>query len=104
MSAPVRYYAANGAIDATISHLAVINKAGVAVMTLAAPSAYDDNVEIMILSATAQAHTLTYSTGFGAGGASLDVGTFGGAIGDGICVVSYGGTWYVKYKTNVTLA
>jgi hypothetical protein len=85
----------------------VITKAGVAALTLADPtSGTHDGVEMTFISATASAHTLSNAagSGFNAGGAGADVGTFGGAKGDGLTVVAYQGKWYVKSKTNVTLA
>ena len=79
---------------------------GVGAATIADPTATTDDFKILtIISATAQAHTLTYATtGFNAGGSGTDVGTFGGAKGDGLTLVAYQGVWYVMNKTNVTLA
>jgi hypothetical protein len=85
----------------------LITKAGVAALTIADPtSGTHDGLEMTLISATAQAHTLDNSagSGFNAGGAASDVGTFGGAKGDNITIVAYAGKWYVKSKTNVTLA
>lgn len=85
----------------------VITKAGVAALTLADPTAgVHDGLEMTFISATAQAHTLSNAagSGFNAGGAGSDVGTFSGSIGDGITIVAYAGKWLVKFKTNVTLA
>lgn len=97
---------ANGAIAATEGKV-VVTKAGVCAMTIADPTNLTDDLkELTIVSATAQAHTLSNAagSGFNNGGASSDVGTFGGAIGDGITLIAYGGKWLVKSKTNVTLA
>lgn len=85
----------------------IITKAGVAALTIADPTTgVHDGLEMTFISATAQAHTLDNSagSGFNAGGGSADVGTFGGAKGDGLTIVAYGGDWFVKSKTNVTLA
>ena len=80
-----------------------ITKAGVAAMTLAAPTV--SGILVHIISGTANAHTLTNaSPGFNNAGAGGDVGTFGGAIGDGIVLLSYNGIWLVVSKTNVTIA
>jgi hypothetical protein len=58
-----------------------------------------------IVSATAAAHTVTAATiGFNAADAAGDVGTFGGAVGDGLTVLAYGGEWLVLRNVNVTLA
>lgn len=79
----------------------VLNKAGVIAATLAAP-AYDGQV-LIIVSETAQAHTLDLATS-GINGGSADVGTFGGAAGDGVGLFSLGGHWYTFAKTNVSFA
>lgn len=97
--------AADGAI--TIKRgVAMITKAGVAVLTLANPVAGTDNFKTLkIISATAQAHTVSNAAGagFNGGGAGSDVGTFGGAIGDNLVLVAYNGVWHVQSKVNVTL-
>jgi len=95
--------AANAAI-AIQNSTVVITKGTAAAMTLAAPTAAQNGTVITVISATAAAHTVTATTiGFNAGNTGTDVGTFGGAIGDGISVVAYGGEWLVLTKTNVTL-
>ncbi|MGA9772356.1 MAG: hypothetical protein WBV94_25205 [Blastocatellia bacterium] len=103
---PTQVAAASGAIS--IKHgIVVITKAGVAAMTLADPVATDDDYKrLTVISATASAHTVSNAagSGFNGGGAASDVGTFGGAKGDGITLIAYQGVWYVIDKTNVTLA
>lgn len=102
---------ANGAVTQK-SGVLFVTKAGVCAMTIADPvsgaaeAGGDDCKELCIVSATANAHTLDNSagSGFNAGGAGADVGTFGGAKGDNILLIAYGGVWYVKSKVNVTLA
>lgn len=84
-----------------------ITKAGVAAMTLADPTADDDDgLRLTFMATTANAHTLDNSagSGFNAGGAGADEGTFGGAIGDSIVLEAYQGVWYVINNINVTLA
>lgn len=83
-----------------------ITKTGsLAALTLADPTAgVHDGVRLTVIATTAYAHTLTNTTGFNAAGTSGDVGTFGGARGDGIRLVAYGGVWYVLDVTNVTIA
>lgn len=102
---PHQVASASGAVVIKESTV-VITKAGVAALTIADPAAADDGIEMTFISATAQAHTLSNAagSGFNAGGAGSDVGTFGGAIGDGITIVAYNTKWLVKDKTNVTLA
>jgi hypothetical protein len=102
---PIQSLSVSGAIP--IRHgVTVLTKAGVGVMTLVDPtSGIHDGVEMTIISSTAQAHTVSNAagSGFNAGGAATDVGTFGGAIGDGFQIVAYGGKWLVKVLRNVTL-
>lgn len=95
---------ADGAI-AIQNHTVVITKAGVAVLTLAAPSTAQNGTRIEIVSATANAHTITVATaGFNDLGAAGDVATFGGAKGDGLTVVAFAGDWYILHRTNITLS
>lgn len=102
----VQVLAADGAI--TIKEgVAFITKAGVAAVTLAAPVAtVDDGKRLLVVSTTAQAHTLTQTTpGVNNGGAASDVGTFGAAIGNSIELVAYQGVWYTAgTPRGVTLA
>ncbi len=99
-------YSVNGAIalpdkDTTV----LLNKAGVAAMTLAAPSAAQEGVTLTIIAGTAQANTVTQTTpGFNGAGTSGDVATFGGAIGDNMVVRAAKGVWYTVSLRNVTVA
>mgnify|MGYP006921363240 FL=1 len=99
---------ANGAVSIpTANTTYYITKAGVAAMTLVDPTATThDGLTLTFISTTAQAHTLSNAagSGFNAGGAASDIGTFGGAIGDNIVITAYQGKWLVVSKTNVTLA
>jgi hypothetical protein len=83
-----------------------LTKAGVAAMTLAAPTATTDDGKILrIVATTANAHTVTQaSDGFNGGGASKDVATFGGAVGDKLVCIAYQGIWYILDSLNITLA
>lgn len=100
---PIEAYAANGAVTLN-SGIVHITKAGVCALTLAAPT--EDGRVLIFDSATAQAHTITITAGLRGAGAGADVGTFGGAIGDGTTLYSYNGAWYVWPGTslNVTWA
>lgn len=91
-----------------------ITKGTAAAMTIAdptsgAPSAGGhDGVVLVFVATTAAAHTLSNAAGsgfFSTGGASKDVATFGGAIGDGLAIMAYGGKWYIDPRgvTNITL-
>ena len=84
----------------------LITKGTACAITLAAPTAgEDDGKKITFIATTAAAHTVTLSTlGFNAGNAGTDVGTFGGAIGDGFEAVAYNGEAYTTHNVNVTLA
>lgn len=99
---------ANGAVSIpTANTTYYITKAGVAAMTLVDPTATThDGLTLTFISTTAQAHTLSNAagSGFNAGGAASDIGTFGGAIGDNIVITAYQGKWLVVSKTNVTIA
>lgn len=98
-------YSANGAIALPTSMLTVVNltKAGVAAMTLADPTAAIEGAIMVINTETAQAHTVTNTTGFNGAGAGGDVATWGGAIGDGMVLVALNAKWNVVVLKNVTL-
>lgn len=96
---------ADGAI-AVKTGVVFITKVTAAALTIADPTATtDDGCELLIISTTAAAHTVSNAagSGFNAAGASADVGTFGGAKGDGMKLVAYQGKWYVEWLRNVTL-
>lgn len=99
--------AADGAISVPSANTtyAITKSAAPAVLTIVNPTDVTHNgLTLTIISTTAQAHTLTRATtGFNDAGASGDVATFGGAAGDNIVIVAYGGKWYVKSSVNVTL-
>lgn len=96
---PTQELTASGAITIPCG-LVVINVGSAAAVTLAAPIA--NGQFLMIVSETAQAHTLDLATS-GVFGGSADVGTFGGAIGDGVCLVSHGDHWYTVPGTNLNV-
>jgi hypothetical protein len=100
---PVAQRTTDGAITPKMGFV-FLNKAGVLAATLADPiTATDDGKVLCIIAMTANAHTVTNTTGFGAGGATLDVATFGGAIGDNMVIMAYLAKWYVISTRNVTL-
>lgn len=107
---PIVAVAADGAIAVpTEDTTYFVTKAGVAAMTLVDPtSATHDGIELTFIATTANAHTLSNAAGsgfFSSGGASKDIATFGGAIGDGLTIVAYLGKWYIKpgNEKNITL-
>ncbi len=82
-----------------------ITKAGVAAMTLVDPTTgTHDGLRLTFIADTANAHTLDLVTGINGGAA--DVGTFGGAVGDGVIIEAYLGEWFQVPggNTNVTFA
>lgn len=98
-------YSVSGAIAIPNQNsIIVLDKAGVAAMTLAGPAADQDGLEVTILSATAQAHTVTYTAGFYGDTTSSDVATFAAKAGASMTIIARGGTWGVKSLANVTLA
>lgn len=91
---PVIAVTADGAIAVPNGNTTYyITKAGVAAMTLVDPTATThDGLRLTFISTTAQAHTLDLVTGIN--GTAADVGTFGGAIDDGVVFEAYQGVWY----------
>lgn len=82
-----------------------ITKGTACALTMTTPTTAQDGTRIRFISTTAAAHTVTHGTvGFNGGGSGKDVGTFGGAIGDGFECIAYGGVWYTTHITNVTFA
>jgi hypothetical protein len=105
---PVLAKSANGAVTVPVfNQIYPITKAGVCALTIVDPTATThDGVELTFIATTANAHTLDNSAGsgfFSSGGASKDVATFGGAIGDYIRLVAYQGAWYIQGTLNITL-
>lgn len=96
---------ATGAIRIREGVVILARSGGVAAATIAAPIAgRDDGKRLVIVAGTAQAHTVTLTGGFNGAGTGSDVATFGGAVGDALEVVAYGGNWLTVSARNVTLA
>lgn len=96
-------YSASGALDPNFE-VHSIDVAGVGAMTLAAATAALEGRKMYIVSTTANAHTVTYTPGFGGLGASGDVATFGAAVGNSMSIVCVDAVWHVINLHNVTLA
>lgn len=97
-------YGENGAIAVPTKDTRVIlDKASAATMTIGDPSKASDGIEVTIVAATAAAHTVANTTGYNAGGTTVDTATFGGAIGDNFTIMAVGGTWVTTNTVNVTL-
>jgi hypothetical protein len=81
-----------------------ITKVEAAALTLAAPTVDDDDgVEIWVIDTSGAAHTLTVAPGYNAEGTAGDIGTFGGAVGDGIGLRAFQGEWYVIPGSNLNV-
>lgn len=92
----IKYYTATGALDVptTRDGVAVIGvgASGPIAYTLADPSKVASGLLLHIVSASAQAHTVTLTTGYG-GSNATDKFTMSGAIGDSITLLTLNGTW-----------
>lgn len=80
-----------------------LNKAGVIAATLADPPLTMTGAILHIVSLSAQAHTVTNTTGIGGGAGSNDVATWGGAIGDALTLVAKAGVWHTLSLDGVSL-
>jgi hypothetical protein len=99
--APYVNYPASGALG-PYSGTAFLTKAGVGVYTLALPVAgTDDGKRLSIMSATANAHTVTTPAN-GYNGAT-HIATFAAAIGSNLVLRAQNGTWLVESSVGVTL-
>lgn len=95
--------AASGAVAPHAAGTYVITKAGVAALTLAAPTATaDDGNVIVITSNTAFAHTLTATGLLQTGSASVNLATFAAFAGAGLTLMAYQGKWNVLASVGVT--
>lgn len=96
---------ADGAVDPHTSKDYIITKAGVAAMTLAAPTAgTDDGITISIKSSTAFAHTLTATGLLQTGSANANVATFAAFAGAGLTLRAYNGKWLVLTQVGITFS
>lgn len=96
---------ADGAVAPRTPATYVVTKAGVAAMTLAAPTATtDDGLIICITSNTANAHTLTATGLFQCGTASVNLATFAAQKGAGLTIMAYQGKWNVLSSVGITFS
>lgn len=101
---PSHLIGASGAVDAHTPGRYIINKAGVAVLTLAAPVAgAEDGLELYIGSGTANAHTLTATGLFQDGAGHVNLATFAAQAGAGIFLMAFNGKWIVTGLVGVTM-
>lgn len=94
-------FSVDGAINIK-NGIAFLGKATAGAYTLALPTAgTDDGKVLRIVAVTAAAHVVTTpATGYNA---ATHIGTFAAAIGNGMTLVAYNGTWLVSGNLNVTL-
>lgn len=105
LAAPFVPLAASGAVDPHTANRFVITKAGVAALTLAAPTpGTDDGLELQFTSTTANAHTLTATGLFIDGAAHVNVATWSANAGGQLSIVAYQGKWYVQTLQAVTMS
>ena len=82
----------------------VITKAGVCAITLGAPSKAQNGLRLTFRSATANAHTITYTAGFLGDTTASDVATFAAKVGAAVTVEANAGTWGILAASSVTAA
>jgi len=103
--APIVPISASGAVDPHTPNRYFINKAGVAALTLAAPTAgADDGLTILFNSTTANAHTITATGLLKVGTASVNVATFAAFAGAGLTLIAFNGLWYVDSANAITFS
>jgi hypothetical protein len=100
---PTILYAANGAISVAPQY-AILTKAGVDAMTLAAPTAAQNGMTIIITSRTANAHTLTATGLLNTGSASVNVATFAAFAGAGLTLVADNLKYNVVSQIGITFS
>lgn len=92
-AAYVQTYSVNSTItNPTVNAVVYINKAGVCALTLTDP-AIDQQNTVTFVSLTANAHTITYATGFYGNTTTSDVATFPATAGASFTIVAQGGAW-----------
>ncbi len=99
---PIATASVDGAITIKTS-IVQITKATAAALTLAAPTAAQEGTIITFDSTTAAAHTLTVEGGLRGAGASANVGTWGGAIGDGVSLYAKNLFWWPVPGSNLNV-
>lgn len=96
---------ASGAVNPHVTANYIITKAGVAALTLAAPTAVtDDGTEIVISSSTLFAHTLTATGLLSTGTSAVNLATFAAFAGAGLTLKAYNGLWQVKSSVGITFS
>lgn len=94
---------ADGAVPVRPSTNYIITKAGVAALTLAAPTTgTDDGVTITITSGTNNAHTLTATGLLQTGAAAVNLATFAAFAGAAVTLRAYAAKWQVVSSIGIT--
>lgn len=95
--------AVSGAVNPHVAAKYIITKAGVAALTLAAPTVgLEDGLLIEIISNTANAHTITTVALLRTGTANTNVLTYAAQIGASVILQAYQGKWFLSSATAVT--
>jgi hypothetical protein len=82
----------------------VITKASACAITLEAPSKAANGLQLTFRSASAFAHTVTYTAGFLGGTTASDIATFAASVGASMTIEANGGTWGEIALASVTVA
>ena len=104
MSVTTTSYSAAGAIAFGLSQwtVAIINGTAALAMTIANPTKDQDGCYLHIVANGKAAHTVTYTSGLGNGGASFDVGTFSATLAMSSLLVACNGFWVSVGPTTAT--
>lgn len=96
---------ANGAINPHASAWYLFTKAGVAAMTLAAPTAgTDDGVTIELTNTTTDQDTVTATGLFADGAATVNLATWPAHAGGTLIIRAYNGLWYLLSNNLVVMS
>lgn len=95
-------YTASGAI-AVEPGVVTLNAGSALAMTLVDPTTAQNGMIMVIRSATAQAHTVTYTAGFNGGTTNRDVATYS-VIGSTLIIIAIAGNWCVLSAATVAIA
>lgn len=94
--APTVTYSVNSTFtNPVVDQTVYIDKAGVCALTITDPPA-DSKVTVRFISLTANAHTLTYGTGFYGNTTTSDVCTFPGTVGGIFTMTAIDGVWFAQ--------
>jgi hypothetical protein len=95
----------SGVIDPHTSANYIFTKAGVAAMTLAAPTATtDDGLILTFTNTTTDQDTITATGLFKDGAATTDLATWPAHPGGTLCIMAYQAFWYVIYNNLVVMS